>query len=152
MSRRRQCSYADNAYKSNNCFPNPLSPHPYHPLQTLFCPRLKLMKKRWHLVNDFGNAVFKKSIAWPFLDVLAKLRKATISFVVSVRPSARPSVRMEQLGSHWTDFREIWQLYFSKNCRENKVALKSDENYGFSPWRPLDIFDHIIRITQFFLG
>ena len=28
---------------------------------------------------------------------------ATISFVLSVCPS----VRMEQLGSHWTDFREI---------------------------------------------
>jgi len=32
-----------------------------------------------------------------------KLRKENISFVTSVRPS----VRMEQLGSHWTDFREV---------------------------------------------
>jgi len=32
------------------------------------------------------------------LDVLAKLQKATISFVMSVRL---------QLGSHWTDFHEI---------------------------------------------
>jgi hypothetical protein len=24
-----------------------------------------------------------------------------------VRPSVRPSIRMEQLGSHWTDFDEI---------------------------------------------
>jgi hypothetical protein len=38
-----------------------------------------------------------------FLGALAKLRKATISFVMSVRLS----VRMEQLGSHWTDFQEI---------------------------------------------
>ena len=36
----------------------------------------------------------------------AKLRKETISFVMS----ARPSVRMEQLGSHWADFHEIWHL------------------------------------------
>jgi len=35
-----------------------------------------------------------------FLRALAKLRKATISFVMSVCPS----VRMEQLGSYWTDF------------------------------------------------
>ena len=41
-----------------------------------------------------------------FLDTLAKLRKATISFI-----AARPSVLMEQLGSNWTDFHEIW--YFS---------------------------------------
>jgi hypothetical protein len=34
------------------------------------------------------------------LDAFAKLRKATISFVVSVRLS----VRIEQLGSRWTDF------------------------------------------------
>ena len=38
------------------------------------------------------------------LVVFAKLRKATISFVMSVCPS----VRMELLGSHWMDFSEIW--------------------------------------------
>jgi hypothetical protein len=62
------------------------------------------MKKRWHLVSDFGNEVLKKSIARLFLDAFAKLRKAIISFVMYIRPS----VRMEQLGSHWTDFHEIW--------------------------------------------
>jgi hypothetical protein len=35
-----------------------------------------------------------------FLGAVAKLRKATISFVLS----ARPAVRMEHFGSHWTDF------------------------------------------------
>jgi len=34
------------------------------------------------------------------LGAFAKLRKATISFVMSVRLS----VRLEQLGSQWTDF------------------------------------------------
>jgi len=37
------------------------------------------------------------------LGAFAKLREATISFAMFVRPS----VRMEQLGYHWTDFREI---------------------------------------------
>ena len=41
------------------------------------------------------------------LGAFAKLRKATISFVMSVRPS----VRMEQLGSRWTHIHEI--SYFS---------------------------------------
>jgi len=42
------------------------------------------------------------------LDEFTKLRKKTISFVMSVRPSVRLSIRIEQLGSHWTDFHEIW--------------------------------------------
>ena len=41
------------------------------------------------------------------LGAFAKLRKATISFVMSARLSDWPAVHMEQLGSHWTDFREI---------------------------------------------
>jgi len=35
-----------------------------------------------------------------FLNALTKLRKVTTSFVVFVRPS----VRMEHLGSYWTEF------------------------------------------------
>jgi hypothetical protein len=38
-----------------------------------------------------------------FLGAFAKLRKATISFVMSVRLS----ILVEQLGSHWTDVHEI---------------------------------------------
>ena len=38
-----------------------------------------------------------------FLGAFAKMRKVTISFVMSVHPS----VRMKQLGSHWTDSHEI---------------------------------------------
>jgi hypothetical protein len=38
-----------------------------------------------------------------FFGAFAKLRKATISFVMSLRPA----VRMEQLFSHWRDFHEI---------------------------------------------
>ena len=40
-----------------------------------------------------------------FLGAITKLRKATLSFVMSVRPpSVCLSVRMEQLGFHCTDF------------------------------------------------
>ena len=58
-------------------------------------------------------------------DAFAKLRKATIFFVMSVRPS----VRMEKLGSHWSDFHEI--LYFSifrKTVNKIQVSLKSNKN------------------------
>jgi hypothetical protein len=52
----------------------------------------------------------------PTLSVLPKLWKATISFVMSVCSSAR----MEQLGSNWTDFYEIWYLgvfFFRKSIQ-----------------------------------
>jgi hypothetical protein len=50
----------------------------------------------------------------------AKLWKATISFVMSVRPS----LRMQQLGCHWTDVHEIWYLsIFRKICRENSIVI-----------------------------
>ena len=39
-----------------------------------------------------------------FLDAIAKWRKATVA---SSCLSARPSVRMEQIGSDWTDFLDI---------------------------------------------
>jgi len=43
-------------------------------------------------------------------EAFTKLRKTTISFVTSVRSYFRLSVRKEQLGSHLTDFHEIWYL------------------------------------------
>jgi len=36
-----------------------------------------------------------------------------MNFVMSVRPP----VRLEQVGSHLTDFLEIWYQYSSKICR-----------------------------------
>jgi hypothetical protein len=52
--------------------------------------------------------VEKPKIKYPvFLGVFAELQKATISFFMPVSMSVRPSVYMEQLGSHWTDFHEI---------------------------------------------
>ena len=34
------------------------------------------------------------------------------------------SVRMKQLGSHWTDFYEIRYEDFSKNCPENSSCIQ----------------------------
>jgi len=42
-----------------------------------------------------------------FLGAVAKSQKATVRFVMSVRPSVCPFVRTEQLGCHWTGFYEI---------------------------------------------
>jgi len=51
----------------------------------------------------------------------AKLGNSTISFVTCVCLS----VGIVKLGSHLTDFHEMWYLsFFSKNCRENPSFIK----------------------------
>ena len=55
-----------------------------------------------------------------------KIAKPTISFVMSVCPSVRLSVRMEELCSHWTDLHEILYLsVFRKYVQKIHVSLKS---------------------------
>ena len=51
------------------------------------------------LYPSLPNRIFQTTI----LGAFAKFRKATISFVMSVRPS----VRMQKLGCHWMDIHEI---------------------------------------------
>jgi hypothetical protein len=62
------------------------------------------------------------------LGAFEKLRKATVSFVMSV---CLP-VRMEKLGSHWTDFYEIlYMKIFRKSVEKIQVSVKSDKNNGY---------------------
>jgi hypothetical protein len=60
------------------------------------------------------------------LGVFAKLRKPTVSFVMFVCPS----FRMKLLGSHWTDFHDIWCLgiFLWKSIEKIQISLKSDKN------------------------
>ena len=51
------------------------------------------------------------SIFNAFLGECAKLQKVTRNFVMSVLPSICPSVCMEQLGSHWMEFHEIFSCH-----------------------------------------
>jgi hypothetical protein len=79
-----------------------------------------------------------------FLGAFSKLRKAAISLVMSVRPS----VRMEQLGSHWKSFREIWYLrIFRKPVEKTRVSLKPYKNKWCFAWRPVDIVWHISLVS-----
>jgi len=53
--------------------------------------------------------------------------------------SARPSVRMEQFGFHWTDFHETWYLsILPKSVDKIEVSLTFDKNNGYVyfAWRP----------------
>jgi len=77
--------------------------------------------------------IFQFSILYPLttLGEFAKLRIATISFVVSVHPFVRPSVRTEQLDSQWTDFHKfLFEDFFRKSVKKIQVSLKSDKNSG----------------------
>jgi hypothetical protein len=66
------------------------------------------------------------------LGAFEKLRKATSSFVMSILRSVRPSVRMEQLGTNWTDFHEIGYFIVFRNPFEKiQLSLKSDKNNGY---------------------
>jgi len=61
-----------------------------------------------------------------FFGTFTKLRKANISFVMSVRlsvcPSVLPSVRMENLGSHWTNFYKIVYISIIRNSVEKNQS------------------------------
>ena len=61
--------------------------------------------------------------------------------------SVRPSARMEQLGSHWTDFHEILYLSsFRKTAEIIGASLKSVKNNEYITWPP-DVFDHFSLIS-----
>jgi hypothetical protein len=61
-----------------------------------------------------------------FLGAFEKLRKAIISFIMSVCP-----VRIEQLGSNWTDFYETLYLrFFQKLVEAIQISLEYDKNDG----------------------
>jgi hypothetical protein len=58
------------------------------------------VKNDWSHTSALLVCVHSLAGTTKFLGSFAKLRKATTTFVMSVCPS----VRMEQLGSYWTDF------------------------------------------------
>jgi hypothetical protein len=76
-----------------------------------------------------------------FSSAFTKLRKTTISFVMSVRPSDRPQgkTRFPLDGFSWNFISE----YFSKICRENLSFIQICKNNGHLTWRPIYIYDHI---------
>ena len=61
---------------------------------------------RFFATETTHPGVVMRAIHFLFSDAFAKLRKANIGFVTSVCQSVRLPVRMEKLGSRWTDFYE----------------------------------------------
>ena len=54
------------------------------------------------------------------------------------------SVLMEQPGSSWMDFHEIWYLsIFRKSVKKIQFSLKSDKNNEYFTWRQIYIYGHM---------
>jgi hypothetical protein len=54
------------------------------------------------------------------------------------------SFRMQYLGSHLTDFREIWYYStFRNSVQKIQDSLKPDKNNGYFKWSQIYVFDHI---------
>jgi hypothetical protein len=72
------------------------------------------------------------------------LASTCLTACLPVRPSARPSFRMEQLGSKLTGCHEFRYLsIFRKSVNKIQVSLKSEKNNGYCTWRPTFTYDHI---------
>ena len=79
---------------------------------------LKLRVNVWFLNSNMkGNETF--------LGGLAKLRKATVSFFMSVCSSVHPSIPMKQIVSHWKEFHEIQYFgIFRKSVAKSSSFIK----------------------------
>ena len=102
------------------------------------------MAENHYLLSDNSKQEIYQTNVWlstpphvPFkhvLGALAKLRKATISYVVSVCTS----VRVKQLGCHWTDFHVIWYFsIFPNYVGKIQVSLESDKVKVYFTWKKI---------------
>ena len=95
------------------------------------------------LNSTLRNHTAESRISSTFFGAFAKLQMATIK-LRHVRLPVFMSVRMKQLGSHWTDFHEILYLRsFPISVKKIQVSLKSDKSNGYFTRRPICVDDKI---------
>jgi len=72
------------------------------------------------------------------------IKRLLDSSCLFIRSPVRPSVRMEQLGSHWTGFFMKFDFrVFFQNLEKIQVTITSEKNNGHFTWRPMYICDSI---------
>ena len=76
-------------------------------------------------IKIWGTTVYSGT----FLGAFAKVRKATVSFVMSTRPSVRIILDIS--------------VFFRKYVEKIHVSLKSDKNNGYITWKRFYIYDNI---------
>jgi len=99
----------------------------YRSLNDSLISYLRVWKTLRSKLHDYG----KKKWTWQFLFHVDLMQFRLLCSAPSqncekrLLSSSCPSVRMEQLGFHWTDFYEIWYLsiFFSKIYRENSCFI-----------------------------
>ena len=82
-------------------------------------------------VSGFGTSGVESTASATkesLLDVSSKFKKNRL--LASSCLSVRPSVRIQQPGTHWADFRYVWYLgiFFFKSAEKIQVSLQSDKN------------------------
>jgi hypothetical protein len=80
-----------------------------------------------------------------FLALFAKLWKATVSIVMSIRLSAWNS--WVSTGRIFMKFC-IW-VFFGKSIEKIQGSLKSDKNSGYFTWRPIQSGSLLLRMRMF---
>ena len=101
-------------------------------------------KPKLSLLFNAYSVCFSRAVETHFRRISQNLPNATISFVMSVCSSVCLSVGMEQLGSKWKDFHEIWYLSICKKNRlrwsRGTVLAFGTQVRGFKPGRSRRIF------------
>ena len=80
------------------------------------------------------------AITFCSLGAFAKLRKAKINFVTT----ACLAVSIEQLGSHWRDFHNIWYMWIFQESFE-KIQI----SFNYFTWRPIYIYNNVLQWEMF---
>jgi hypothetical protein len=80
-----------------------------------------------------------------FLGTFAKFPKATIALSCL---SVCLSVRME-LGSHWMDFHEIWNVFFENLLRKLKFHYNLTKRKEYFTWRQIHILYHTLLNSSY---
>jgi hypothetical protein len=103
----------------------------------------------WHSVwyflwaRCFVGQIFPSSSVWRCQLFWARSKNCEKQLLASSCLSVCPSVRTEQLGSHWLDFHEIWYFStFRKFVEKIQVQLKSDKNNGYCTSRHMYVYDN----------
>jgi len=97
---------------------------------------------RWPLYGDRSNEFTHKSRQT--LGAFAEVRKATVTFVMSVRPSARNNSAPTERTSIKFD---VW-VFFENLSRKLKFSLKSDKINRYFTWRSMDIYHTSLSSSQ----
>ena len=70
---------------------------------------------------------------------------------MSVCASVRLSVRMEHLGSHWTDFHEIWHLRFLETLSRKFKLFENLTRIMGTSYENMYTFMHTYILSEFCL-